>query len=107
MDFASSQISVEKKSAGPGIAGKPRNPDRCAVNHELVALILTAIRPSAPKRRTRTTPADPLHIPCMFNVVQRIVRFSTAERGVSVRDFPFMAALFGVHAAVSVPAVFF
>jgi len=37
----------------------------------------------------------------MFNVVQRIVRFSTAERGVSVRDFPFMAALSGGLARIA------
>jgi hypothetical protein len=57
-----------------------------------VALILTAIRTSVLKRRTRTIPASPLHNPCIFNVVQRIVRFSTAGRGVPVRNFSSMAA---------------
>jgi hypothetical protein len=51
MDFASSLINVEKKRAGPGIAGHPSNPDRSAVNHEVLALILTAIRASVSKRR--------------------------------------------------------
>jgi hypothetical protein len=92
MDFASSLISVEKKRAGPGLAENPGNPDRCAIKHEVVALILTAIRTSVLKRRTRTIPASPLHNPCIFNVVQRIVRFSTAGRGVPVRNFSSMAA---------------
>ncbi len=51
MDFASSPISTEKNSVGPGMAGVPKKPDRCGVKHEIVALILTGIRASARKRR--------------------------------------------------------
>src|SRR6266480_1990245 len=49
--FASSLISVEKNSAGPGVIEAPKKLDRCGVKHEIVALILTAIRASVRKRR--------------------------------------------------------
>jgi hypothetical protein len=94
MLFASSLISVEKYRAGPGFAGNPRNPERCEVKHEIVALILTVIRPANPKRRTRTARACPAHISCVFNAIQRIVRFCTAARHVSMRAFLFMPASF-------------
>jgi len=60
MLFASSLISVEKNRAGPGLAGNPRNPDRCAIKHEVVALILTAIRASEAKRREPAGDAESL-----------------------------------------------
>jgi hypothetical protein len=41
-------MSVVLKESGPDNAGA----NRSAVNHEIVALILTAIRAAAPKRRT-------------------------------------------------------
>jgi hypothetical protein len=42
---------VEKNSVGPGIAEGPKKLDRWGVKHEVVALILTGIRGSTPKRR--------------------------------------------------------
>ena len=51
MVFASSLISVEKNRAGPGMAGAQKKLDRCGGKHEIVALILTAIRASVRKRR--------------------------------------------------------
>jgi hypothetical protein len=50
MDLASSPICVEKNSAGPGVAGDANKPDRCAVKHEIVALILIGIRGTEQKR---------------------------------------------------------
>lgn len=40
-------------------------------------------------------------MPCIFNTMQRIVHFSTAERRVSVRDFSYMAALSGRLARIA------
>ena len=51
MDLASSAISVEKNSVGPGEAGIAKKLDRSEVKHEIVALILTGIRGSRGKRR--------------------------------------------------------
>ena len=41
MDVASSAISAEKNSVGPGVVGIARKLDGCDVKHEIVALILT------------------------------------------------------------------
>src|SRR4029077_4962534 len=101
MLLASSLISVEKRSGDAGVAGNPKKADRWAVKHRIVAFILTVIRPAPPKRRTRTARAYPAYMPCIFNTMQRIVHFSTAERRVSVRDFSYMAALSGRLARIA------
>src|SRR5947208_3599313 len=74
MVFASSLISVEKNRAGPGVAGAPKKLDRCGVKHEIVALILTAIRASVRKRRK---PERPYRDSCNLLIVNDLERRGT------------------------------
>ena len=60
MDFASSVISVEKRSAGAEGAASARKADRWATKHMVEALILTAIRAREAKRRRPAGDAESL-----------------------------------------------